>query len=123
MRKFLSVLGGVAAAVLAMLAIEAVAHRINPSSRSGLVEAMTAPAKLIVAAGWFLATFAGAFGALRIANWPPAAWIVGLLVLAGGIANILAIPHPLWMQAAAVLLPLLAVAAALRLHARWTTPA
>lgn len=118
MRRLLAVLVGVAAAVVAMLAIEAVAHTVNPTSRSGLVEAMNAPAKLLVAAGWFLSTFAGALAALRVGRWPPAAWAVGLLVLAGGIANILSIPHPPWMQAAALLLPVLAVAAALRLHRR-----
>ena len=120
MRRFLSVLGGAAVAVAVMLAFETLAHIVNTSARPmGVTVAdLNLPAKLMVVAGWLLGTLAGAAVALRIGRWPPAAWIVGALVLAGGVANILMIPHPLWMQAAALLAPVLGVLAALRLDRR-----
>lgn len=119
MRKLLAVVAGAAVAVLAIMAFEFVTHIVNASARSGAsVADMNAPAKLMVAASWFLGTLAGAVAAMRIGRWPPAAWIVGALVLAGGIANVATIPHPLWMQAAAVLLPVLAVLAALGIERR-----
>jgi hypothetical protein len=36
-----------------------------------------------------------------------AGWIIAGLILLGGVANIMMIPHPLWMQIAAVVAPLL----------------
>lgn len=121
MRKFLSVIVGAVVAVAVMLILETLSHAIGGAP--GSVAAMSAPAKLLVVAGWFLGAFAGALAGLRIGRWPSAAWIVGALVLAGGVANILTIPHPLWMQAAAVLAPVLAVVAALGLDGRRTRPA
>ncbi len=41
--------------------------------------------------------------------------IIAGLILLGGIANIMMIPHPLWMQIAAVAAPLLAGAIVMRL--------
>ncbi|PAX06843.1 hypothetical protein [Sphingomonas lenta] len=117
MRRFLSVVGGAVVAIVVMLALESLAHAVA-GGRPASVEAMSTPAKLMVLAGYFLGTFAGALAALRLSGWPAAAWIVGVLVLAGGVANLVTIPHPLWMQTATLLLPALAVAAALRLGQR-----
>lgn len=117
MRKFLSVVAGSVVAIIVMLSLEALAHIIaGGPARS--VGAMSASAKLMVLAGYLLGTFAGALAALRLSGWRTAAWIVGVLVLAGGVANLLMIPHPLWMQTATLLLPALAVVAALRLARR-----
>jgi hypothetical protein len=127
MRKFLSVVAGAAVAIASLLAIETLGHLINPSAvpPGGVpdVAAMNTPAKLWVVAGWFLATLAGAVTALRVSAWRPAAWTVGVLVLAGGVANIVMIPHPFWMQTAALFAPALAVLVAERLTTRRTRAA
>jgi hypothetical protein len=62
---------------------------------------------LVVVVGWALAAFVGAWVAARIARHRrAAALVIGLLVLAGVIANIAMIPHPLWMTVAGLALPL-----------------
>ena len=69
---------------------------------------LPAAAMAIVLGGWLLGAFVGAAVAARIAlrHRLPCALLVGALVVAGTIQNALAIPHPAWMVAAGVLLPL-----------------
>lgn len=119
MRMVAAVIVGVAALFAAVLLAEALAHQLFPvpagTPPSGYVAATPPAGRLLVAAGWFLGPFAGAAAALGLARWQPAAWIVAALAVAAGVANLGAVPHPVWMQAAAVMLPLLAAFAALRL--------
>ena len=63
--------------------------------------------QLLVSAGWFVAGLAAAFVALRIAQWRPAGWIVGALIVALGIWNVTQLTQPLWMQAMSFVAPLL----------------
>ena len=126
MRRILGIVLGAAAAIAIMLALEAIAHTLYPvdtdvesATSATLADVMSAvplPARIIVVLGWFLAAFAGAWLALRICDWRPAGWIVAALILAGGIANLLALPHPLWMQVAAIVAPLAGGWLAQRVH-------
>ena len=125
MRRILGTVLGVAAALGVLIALEALAHWLYPApafdtlNRAELAADMAAiplPAKAIVAFAWLAAAFGGAWLALRVSDWHWAGWIVTALVVAGNIANLLALPHPLWMQALAILLPLLGGALAQRVH-------
>ncbi len=61
-----------------------------------------------ILAGWLLGSLAGAWTANRIARTPLAGWIVaGLFVLLTAY-NFTIIPHPMWMMAAGILIPLVA---------------
>ncbi|MBS0478283.1 MAG: hypothetical protein JSR79_03170 [Proteobacteria bacterium] len=62
--------------------------------------------KLLVAAGWLFAGLAAAFAALRISQWRPAGWIVGVLIVLLGLWNLTQLAQPLWMQAMSFVAPL-----------------
>lgn len=113
-RRVAGVLAGLVVAVVVMLALEGLAHTIG-GGRPATVEAMSLPTKLTVMAALFLGSLAGALVAMRVAQWRGAAAFVTGFVLAGAIANLFAIPHPLWMQVASVVLPNLALYVARRL--------
>jgi MFS family permease len=121
MRKILSIILG---ALAAMLIVSAVGYLYpipdlesdDPAALAAVVGSMTVTAKLLVAGGWFMGALAGAWLALRISDWRMAAWIVVLVVLAGGIVNIVSLPHPFWMQACAVLLPVAGGVLGIRVH-------
>jgi hypothetical protein len=128
MRKLLGTLAGVATAVLTILLVEAIGAKLftlpgsfetGETAPSTMVSAMPLGAKLVVTIGWFLGGFAGAYSAFRLAKWDAAGWIIAMLVAAGGVANIVSIPHPLWMQVSAVSLPFIGALFAFGLYRRW----
>jgi len=126
MRRILGVVLGAIAAVATIFLFEWIAQALYPIPESwesasradvaAVMDAIPLPAKLIVVGGWFAGAFCGAWLALRVSDWGPAAWIVGALLIAGGSANLVAIPHPVWMQAATVIAPLAGVWLARRVH-------
>lgn len=80
----------------------------NPADLERLM-AMVTPAQLgLVALGWFVGALLGAWAADAIAGRALAGWAVALLLLAACVYNLLALPHPAWMWACGILLPLLA---------------
>ena len=118
MRMALGVVAGLVVAFLCVFAVEYVGHAIypppagldvrNPADQARLMEAMPATAKALVLAAWFVGAFLGAWTANRIAGRSLAGWIVALLVVCAGIATMVMIPHPAWMWAGGLALPLLA---------------
>jgi len=117
---------GVALAMLILLAVERLDSALYPLSAgldardpgdvAQLIMSMPFVAKLIVVFGWLAGSFAGAWIALRITDWRWSAWVVAAVILTGGIANIVQIPHPLWMQICAVIVPLAGARAAIGVH-------
>ena len=116
-RTILGILAGVIVAWLAMTICEFASlflHRPpagldlrDPQALAAHIAAAPLSAMLVVVVGWALAAFVGAWVAARIARHRrAAALVIGLLVLAGVIANIAMIPHPLWMTVAGLALPL-----------------
>jgi hypothetical protein len=128
MRIAMGVVAGIVVAFLCVFAVEWVAHGLypppagldssNPADQARLIDAMPAAAKAMVLLVWFVGALAGAWTANRIAGRSLAGWIVALLVIAAGIATMVMIPHPAWMWAGGILLPLLAGWIADRLSAR-----
>ena len=116
-RTILGILAGLVVAWLAMSACEFASlflHRPpagldlrDPQALAAHIAAAPLPAMLVVVLGWALAAFLGGWVAARIARHRlAAALIIGVLVLAGVIANSAMIPHPLWMTVAGIALPL-----------------
>lgn len=115
MRRLFGTVAGVAVAILILFVVDYVDGWLYPlpvdvdpddgAAVAGLIYGMPLPAKLIIAAAWPLAAFCGAWMALRIADWRWSAALVALFVTVAGICNFLWLPHPVWMEIAAVALP------------------
>lgn len=128
MRMAMGIIAGIVVAFLCVFAVEWVGHGLypppagldvnDPADQARLMEAMPAAAKALVLLGWFAGALAGAWTANRIAGRGIAGWIVALLVIAAGIATMVMIPHPAWMWAGGIALPLLGAWMADRISAR-----
>ena len=115
-RTILGLFAAMVVATLVMLCVEGAATALfppaggPPRTAADLARLVaTAPwgLKAMVVGGWALASLAGGWVAAKIARHPrAAAWITGLLVVVGCVLNAVSIPHPLWMNALGVLLPL-----------------
>jgi hypothetical protein len=116
-RTILGILAGLVVAWLAMTVGEFASlflHRPpagldlrDPQALATHIAAAPLSAMLVVVVGWALAAFVGGWVAARIARHRlAAALLIGILVLAGVIANNAMIPHPLWMTVAGIALPL-----------------
>jgi hypothetical protein len=58
--------------------------------------------------GWALGALAGGVAAVRVGDWPISGWIIAAIGIGYALVMTLTSPHPLWMQIAAVAVPLLA---------------
>ena len=79
------------------------------------MEQAPAGALLIVLVAWLVGALLGGLTADRIARRGFAGWIVAPLVIAGGVWTMLLIPHPAWIWALGIALPLAAAWLAQRL--------
>ncbi len=135
LRNLLAVVLGAAATGFVVLGVQVLGHRLFPSTApmdpSNLevmrtfVQSLPTGALLFVLLAWTLGAFVGSLVAIKTAHSHKAlfAWFVGGLTLAMVGVNTWQIPHPTWMVAAGVLLPLAAVALAVRWQAPRTPPA
>ena len=110
-----AVIAGLVIAFTLIWLIEKVGHTIYPPpadldfSDPGAVRPYIATlpifALLFPMFAWFIGTFAGSLAACLIgtARRVVFAGIVGVLVLAGTIANLILIPHPLWFSILSVI--------------------
>ena len=117
LRTLLAIVAGVIAALLLMLALETLGLVLFPpppglqlqheADLALLVAKSSTGMKLWVVLGWLLASLAGGWVAARISRRYPrgAAVAVGTLIVIGAAMNAMTIPHPLWMNALGVLLP------------------
>jgi len=129
-RKILGAVVGLAVAVITVIIMEMISHTVFPppgdldvSDTASLADYMQqAPvgALLLVIAGYVIGTFDGVFIGALIGRSKPAAYaaLIGLLMLAATIGNLIMIPHPFWFQAAAVIgIPLAALVGMLAIRA------
>lgn len=124
MRMILGIVAGIVVAVACVAGIEALGHAIyppppgldptNPRDIDRLMSMVPIMALVFVVVAWFVGALAGALVANLVARRNMAGWIVALLVIAGGVATMVMIPHPGWMWGAGVILPLLAAFVAAR---------
>lgn len=116
-RLILGIVAGIVAAFAAIWAVEMVHHLVYPVPRgvtltdtAGLaryIEGMSLPQMLFIAGGWLIGAAVGGIVAATIARREAALWAVAALVALAGIANILYVAHPLPLQLASVVAPLL----------------
>lgn len=134
-RKILGMFVGLCLAVMVVVMVQAVGHRIWPLPQgvdfrdaeqvAALVRALPAGALLWVAFSYFAGTLAGAYVALIIARdawaftWPAVA-VEGVL-LAFGVLNLMALPHPAWFWVTALASFPLGAFVAIRLARRTST--
>ena len=107
-RRIGAVLAGLVVAFLIAEAAELLVHQIYPPLKGTdmhnfeavkkFVAALPTPAFALVLTGWLLATVVGTFTATRIGRTPVCGYILGALLLAGGIVNCVVIPQPLWFS-------------------------
>lgn len=124
-RSLAAIVAGLVVAMLVIGGVEAVGHAIFPpppgldlaraEDKARIMEAIPFEAKLAVVLAWFLGSLAGAATAIAIARRVLPAWIVGVAIGALGLWTTQLFPHPDWMLASAVVLPLVAVLVAKRL--------
>lgn len=118
LRIFLGIVAGVVLAFVVITALEMVSYvafpppagldPADPEDVKRIVAAAPMAAKVWVVFCWFAGVLAGGWLARRLSRTGWAGWVIAGLIAVGGIANVLMIPHPLWMQIAAVAAPLLA---------------
>ena len=126
MRRLLGIILGAVFAFAILAAIGWIADQFFPpvidisvadeTQFATLIADKSMPEKLFWVAPWLFGAFGGAWLALRVCDWKWAGWIVAGLMMAFAIANILDLPHPLWMQACAIVLPILGGWFAIRIH-------
>lgn len=115
-------IGGIVAGIIAAFAIiwlvDLLGHALFPppaglgmrdsaAAIGAYLAAMPAGAQFFVALSWFAGALAGGAVAYRISGEAWAAWTIAILVALAAIANIVMIPHPMVLQVAAVVAPLL----------------
>jgi pimeloyl-ACP methyl ester carboxylesterase len=110
--KALRYIGGIIAGMIAAFALvasaEAVVHVLYPpppgtnmddfEQVKKFVAALPLTALVLVLAGWLIGTFVATWLAAKIARDPISAYIVGALLLAGGVFNAIKIPQPVWFS-------------------------
>ena len=134
LRTLLAVVAGVITAMLLMFALEAAGLMLfpppaglqinNEADLALLLEMSSTGKKAWVVFGWAMASLTGGWVAARISRLHPrgAALAVATLIVIGVVMNAMAIPHPLWMNALGLLLPVPMALLGARL-ARRTPPA
>jgi len=112
-----AVAGGVAGLIVAFVCVQAaemIVHQLYPFPPGADMHDMTTikkfvatlplTAMLLVLAGWLIGTLLGTFVAAKIGRSRVPAYVVGVLLLCGGIANSFIIPQPVWFTAASVVI-------------------
>ncbi|MFY2764183.1 hypothetical protein [Arenimonas sp. MALMAid1274] len=117
-RSVLAVLAGIVVMGVMVAAIQWLGHSIyppppgldltNPEAAKSLIAAMPPMALGMVLVAYAAGSFLGAYTATTIsrAHKRGVAIVIGVVMLALVAANFAAIPHPLWMMVAGVLVPL-----------------
>ena len=79
----------------------------DPEAVARALPAIPLAAKLVIMLAWFAGALAGGALAKWVAGSWWAAWPIAGLVALAGIMTVMMMPHPVWMQVAAVAAPLL----------------
>ena len=114
LRDAAAAVAGLVVAIVLIAAVQFVGHSIypppagldqhDPEAMQDYVSTLPVLALLFPMFAYFIGTFCGTLLACTIGTARPVifAFIVGLLILAFTIANLISIPHPLWFSVIAV---------------------
>ena len=115
-RRIGSVVLGLLMGVFVVAAGEMVGHALwppppgldatNPEHLARLMQEIPKAALVAVVVSWALGAFAGGAVAARVGKSIGPAIIVGVILLAAGVMTMIQIPHPAWMWACGVLVPI-----------------
>lgn len=118
LRTVAAVLAGLVAAIAVMMLVETVGHTIfppppgidpmDPAGMAVIVAQMSPAALMFVLLALVCGGFAGGAVAARVTNRNQLteALIVGALLTVASLLNVFSVPHPIWMGALSVALPL-----------------
>lgn len=115
LRTIGGIIAGIIVFVVSLMLLELLAHQIFRTSPSGPADQGTLA---FVAIAYFVSSLAGGMTAVKISGERWTAWLIALLVAAGAAYTLTSFPHPLWMQVASIVAPLLGGLAASRLGPR-----
>ena len=126
-RTILGIGLGILVAFATVFAIDLAGHQLyplpsdldlhDPEAVGAFVRAMPAGASALVVIAWFVGALDGGVVAAAISRRAWTVWPVAAAVVTGGAVNVLMIPHPVMLQIAAVVAPLLGgLAASLIAH-------
>lgn len=111
-------LAGVIVAGLTVGVVEWIGHALfppppgldlsDPAAMATIIDNLPAGALSFVLFGWFTGSLLGGIVAGVVSRNRIAPWVVSGFILAGGIHSFIAIPHPLWMMATGIALPIIA---------------
>ena len=114
LRSAVAIVSGVLVAFLIIMGAEGINAAIYPvpagvdlsdtNAMKQYAASLPASAFLLLLAGWGLGALLGGWIAARVARRSPRAhaMIVAVLLLCGGVANMLMLPHPLWVWIAGI---------------------
>jgi hypothetical protein len=118
MRIVLAIVAGLVVAVFCVAGLEMLGHMVfpppadldasDPADVARMMEVIPAGALLFVVVAWFVGALAGAWTANATARRAMAGWIVAGFIVLGAVVTMVMIPHPAWMWACGILLPVLA---------------
>jgi len=104
-------IAGVIVAIALVWVVELIGHSIYPTPADldhgnsdvmrAYIDTLPLGAMLAVAIAWFVGSLGGCFVACRLGSARPLiyALVVGGMMFAGAVFNLLIIPHPLWFSA------------------------
>jgi hypothetical protein len=107
-RRIGAVIVGIIVAVLIVQIAELIVHYLYPpppgynmrdmNQVKKFVATLPLLAMVLVLIGWAIGTVVGTFLAAKIGRSPAPAYVIGGLLLIGGIANAAVIPQPIWFS-------------------------
>ena len=113
-RALIAVIAGIVAAFVSILLIEAIGAVVVPAGSApslkdadrmrDYLQTLPVSAYAFVLAAYLIGSAVGGLVATRVVDRVPSrsVWVVGGLLLATTVANLVMIPHPLWFSTAAV---------------------
>jgi len=114
LRKALGALAGLVAGFAAIMIVQTIGHKVYPpppgldpkdaEALKALIGSMPTGALLFVLCSYAVGSLAGGFVASKIGQHVAPALIVGALLMAAGVANLMSIPHPTWFTVINLLL-------------------
>ncbi|MFM7318170.1 MAG: hypothetical protein ACKO5E_14595 [bacterium] len=117
LRSILAVVAGIVAGSMIILLVESIGHSVFPvprgiqpdmNDRAAMIkfmEAVPLGAKVAVLLAWAMGAFASGMVATAISGRRHSARVAGIIMLVAVLLNLMTIPHPPWMMAIGVLLP------------------
>ncbi len=113
MRNVGAVAAGIVLGIVIVFSVETISSKIYPlppgidaTNKDAMrlyMPHIPRGALLLVLSGWILGTFLGAWTAARLARRALQGVVVAVVLLAGGVANMMMIPHPPWFWVASIL--------------------